>query len=126
MLPDISIRCEALYDSGNKFFCLNTAYIIPSIRKSDLGILNSKLILFFYGNITQTIRGGYYRLIRQYLEQIPIVDSSSLESKVDQILSLKKENPQADASALEAEIDQMVYELYELSEEEVGIIENAN
>jgi len=87
--------------------------------------LNSGLVLFFYGNITQTIRGGYYRFIRQYLEQIPMVDSTSLESKVDQILSLKKENPQADTSALEREIDLMVYELYGLSEEEIKIIEES-
>jgi hypothetical protein len=30
---------------------------------------------------------------------------------VDQILSLKKQNPEADTSALEAEIDKLVYEL---------------
>ncbi|PIQ49611.1 MAG: type II restriction endonuclease [Cytophagales bacterium CG12_big_fil_rev_8_21_14_0_65_40_12] len=124
MLPDISIRCEALYDEGN-FYCVNTAYIMPTLKKSDLGLLNSGLVLFFYGNITQTIRGGYYRFIRQYLEQIPMVDSTSLESKVDQILSLKKENPQADTSALEREIDLMVYELYGLSEEEIKIIEES-
>ncbi|MFT7381118.1 MAG: adenine-specific DNA-methyltransferase [Roseivirga sp.] len=122
MLPDISIRCEALYDEDN-FYCVNTAYIMPTLKKSDLGLLNSSLVLFFYGNITQTIRGGYYRFIRQYLEQIPMVDSTSLESKVDQILSLKKANPQADTLALECEIDLMVYALYGLNEEEIKIVE---
>ncbi len=125
MLPDISIKCEALYNDGN-FYCANTAYIIPKLKKSDLGVLNSRLVLFFYGNITQTIRGGYYRFIRQYLEQIPMVDSNSLDAKVDQILALKKEDPQANTSALEREIDQMVYKLYGLSEEEIAIIENSN
>lgn len=121
-LPDISIRCEALYDTSN-FYCVNTAYILPQVKRSDLGLLNSKLILFFYGNITQTIRGGYYRFIRQYLEQIPMVESSSLESKVDQILALKKEDAAADTSALEREIDVMVYKLYQLTYEEVKIVD---
>lgn len=92
---------------------------------NDLGQLNSKLILFFYSNLTQTIRGGYFRFIRQYLEQIPFIKTDKIESKVTEILSLKKENPQADTSKLEAEIDQMVYELYGLSEEEIAIVESS-
>ena len=43
---------------------------------------------------------------------------------VDQILT-KKENPEADTSALEREIDQLVCELYELTEEEIEIVEKA-
>ncbi|KYG83466.1 hypothetical protein AWN68_01290 [Roseivirga echinicomitans] len=45
------------------------------------------------------------------------------DAKVEQILSLKKGNPQANTSALEREIDLMVYALYALSEEEVEIVE---
>lgn len=97
-----------------------------ALKFFDLGVLNSKFILFFYGNIAQTIRGGYFSLTRQYLEGIPMVGSSSVESKVDQILSLKKANPQADTSALEREIDLTVYELYGLSEEEIAIVEGTN
>lgn len=124
MLPDISLRCEALYDSNN-YYCVNTAYVIPKMTYSDLGILNSKLILFFYSNLTQTIRGGYFRFIRQYLEKIPIVNTDILTPKVTEILALKKENPEADTSTLEAEIDQLVYELYELTPEEIEIVENS-
>jgi hypothetical protein len=43
--------------------------------------------------------------------------------KVNQILSLKKEDSKADTSELEAEIDRMVNELYELTEEEILIVE---
>jgi len=125
ILPDISSKCEAIYDENGEFYCLNTAYIIPRLRKSDLGILNSTLVLFFYANITQKIRGGYYRFIGQYLEQIPFVESSSLEGKVNQILDLKKENSEADISVLEREIDQLVYELYDLTAEEIKIIEES-
>lgn len=122
MLPDISLKCEALFDEHN-FYCVNTAYIIPGLSKSILGILNSKLILYFYGNLTQSIRGGYFRFIRQYLEQIPIVKTNLLEEKVNQVLSLKKQDPTADTSSLEAEIDLMVYKLYGLIWEEVKIVD---
>ena len=42
---------------------------------------------------------------------------------VDQILSAKERNPEADTSELEKEIDKLVYELYNLTEEEIKIIE---
>jgi len=42
---------------------------------------------------------------------------------VDQILSAKKQNPEADTSKLEKEIDKLVYKLYNLTEEEIKIIE---
>lgn len=52
-----------------------------------------------------------------------ISDQQPLIDKVCQILAIKKDNPMADTSALEREIDLMVYELYGLSEEEIGIVE---
>jgi hypothetical protein len=42
---------------------------------------------------------------------------------VDQILAIKKTNPQADTSALEKRIDVIVNKLYSLTYEEVKIIE---
>jgi adenine-specific DNA-methyltransferase len=42
---------------------------------------------------------------------------------VDQILTAKKSDPKADTTALETEIDQLVYQLYELTAEEIKIIE---
>ena len=42
---------------------------------------------------------------------------------VDQILTAKQKDPDADTSALERQIDQMVYKLYDLTNEEIDIIE---
>ncbi len=43
---------------------------------------------------------------------------------VDQIIDIKKANPSADTASLETEIDQLVYQLYDLTAEEIEIIEN--
>ena len=40
-----------------------------------------------------------------------------------QILTQKETNPKADTSALEAEIDVLVYKLYDLSYEEVLVVD---
>jgi len=42
------------------------------------------------------------------------------------ILSTKKANPNADTSKLEKQIDELVYKLYDLTDEEIAIIENTN
>ena len=49
MLPDISLRGNLNFDDTN-FYCVNTAYIIPSTDKYLLGLLNSILITFIYQN----------------------------------------------------------------------------
>jgi len=48
----------------------------------------------------------------------------SLENnKVDQIVSFKYQNPWTDTTKLEKEIDLLVYQLYNLTEKEIEIIE---
>jgi hypothetical protein len=76
------------------------------------------------------MQGNNFQLDKEPLLDIPLINASELNqnnisNKVDQILSLKKENPQTDTTALEREIDLMVYELYGLSEEEIGIVEGS-
>ena len=127
MLPDISLKAECLIDYSGAY-CVNTAYIIPKSDLYLLGLLNSNLVHFFYSNLTSTIRGGYLRFIRQYLEQIPVSLTDKLivdkvRSLVLRINDLIKTDPTADTTALEQEIDRLVYGLYGLTEEEIGIVE---
>ncbi len=39
------------------------------------------------------------------------------------VLDAKKQNQNADTSALESEIDQLIYQLYDLTPEEIAIVE---
>lgn len=130
ILQDISRRGNFTIDKKGEVYLQNSAYLIGSSDEYLLGLLNSKLIEFIYKGISSSYRGGYLRFIHQYLEQIPIVrpnenDSKQIESLVDQILTAKSEDPDADTCTLEAEIDRLVYELYGLSEEEIGIVEGS-
>ena len=47
-----------------------------------------------------------------------------IEGLVDEILKIKSENSSGDVSEIEREIDKIVYELYDLSEEEIKIVES--
>jgi len=128
ILPDIAERGNFTLDKSGECYMVNTAYMICSSEKYLLGILASDLIDFFYRNICSKYRGNYLRFIYQYLEQIPIVEAENeakyqIESLVDQILTAKQDDPEADTSELEAEIDRLVYELYDLKDEEIEIVE---
>ncbi len=127
MLPDIAAKNQVIYDDTGSY-CVNTAYMIPSEEKWLLAVLNSAIVLYFYANITSSIRGGYLRFIKQYLEQIPIIQASEsqqteIEAIVNQILTAKAANPTADTSVLEAQIDRLVYGLYGLTDDEIAIVE---
>lgn len=94
-----------------------------------LGILNSKLATFFHFNhAPKATKGAFPKILVKDIKEFPLPniadgDKIKIETLVQSILSLKKENINADTVALETEIDQLVYALYWLSEEEIKIIE---
>ena len=94
-----------------------------------LAILNSKLILFFIKEKYQSSSYNEGISFTKYMINnlpIPIISDSkqkSLISVVDQILIDKKAGK--DTQMLEDQIDLMVYKLYELTYEEVKIVDPA-
>jgi hypothetical protein len=145
IVPDISNRGNFLYDPEGSYYCVNTAYIIFCPDRHLVGILNSRLITFFYENISSKYRGGYLRFIYQYLEKIPIYrfDFQNKKDKsrhdqmvayVDTMLELNKKLPtlkteqektviQRQINATDRKIDKLVYELYDLTDAEIAIVE---
>jgi adenine-specific DNA-methyltransferase len=93
-----------------------------------LGILNSKLLTFYHQNNTIPQAGGFYRYQAIFIKDLPIRrsnDQKPIKTIVDQILSAKAANSKADTSQFEKQIDEMVYKLYELTDDEIAIIEGS-
>ncbi|MCU0858518.1 MAG: hypothetical protein MUC65_08975 [Pontiellaceae bacterium] len=125
--PDIYEHQSFAFDRDG-FFSVNTTYFIPTDESWLTGLLNACLIEWFYGQLSNRVRGGYLRAFSESMKQIPIpaatpAQQAEIEKRVEKILTLKKENPSADVSALESEIDRLVYKLYDLTDEEVRIVE---
>ncbi len=103
----------------------------PQIQSDYLlGLLNSKLIYFWYANYFENthLSGGYIRFDIPYLKKIPIALPSqdvqaSISDLVQRIATRKKQNPSADTTALETQIDALVYQLYGLTAEEIALVE---
>ncbi len=122
VMPDIAIKCQAILDQrGN--YSGDTTLMIVNDDKFLLGILNSSVALYFYASISSTIRGGYLRYKRQYVEQIPIPtasdeDRAQIVTLVDEVLAAKRLDPQADTVAQELAIDEIVCRLFGLTASE--------
>ncbi|MGL4377305.1 MAG: TaqI-like C-terminal specificity domain-containing protein, partial [Microcoleaceae cyanobacterium] len=131
LIRQTSDKIRGYYDE-EKFYCQNSLFIITSDSinlKYLLALLNSKLINFYYG-IKNPQKGKVFAEIKpSVIKEIPIIidinprDLKYIKLLVEQILTAKKSDTKADTIALEKEIDKMVYQLYELTEEEIKIVE---
>ena len=71
---------------------------------------------------------GVPRWVRFTVERIPIPKISvakqrPFERLLESILAAKEPDPSADTVEMERQIDRLVYDLYGLSEEEIGAVE---
>ncbi|HIC3482610.1 TPA: class I SAM-dependent DNA methyltransferase [Campylobacter coli] len=97
-----------------------------------LGFLNSSLIFYYFKNIGHLYSDKGFLLSNQYVEKFPILKINSKNQKiadelinlVDEILKAKEQDKNANTQELENKINSLVYKLYNLTEEEIKIIEN--
>ncbi len=92
-----------------------------------VGLLNSRLAKYYFSSIVSKMRGGYFSMSKVYVETLPIVfDSERLDemkSLVNRQIKYTSEYG-IESMELQKEIDQLVYKLYDLTAEEIEIIEN--
>ncbi|GAA8870824.1 class I SAM-dependent DNA methyltransferase [Helicobacter pylori] len=119
-----------IYD--NKGFLTNqTCYFIARDDKYLFAILNSKVIYFFMRQMASNLGEGAFRWIKQFIKRLPIPQitpkNQELARKITAcakaILEAKEKDPKANTQRLEKEIDALVYQLYNLTDEEIKIIE---
>ena len=107
----------------------SNGYILTSTEipiKYVLGILNSKLMHYYFHFIGIMTAGGAYTLKAATISALPFKiakNTTDISSIVDKILSIKENDHDADVSKEESEIDRLVYQLYGLTEEEIKIVE---
>ena len=107
-----------------------------------LGILNSRLFGWFVRGQSTVLRGGYIKFSKQYIENMPIVTKppkklhDTLVAHVDRMLKLHADlaiakapaaltHLQREIAATDRAIDQLVYQLYDLTPDEIALVEQA-
>jgi hypothetical protein len=150
LIPDIADRASfALDEAGEYAFTSGYGITLKSSvgepLKYVLGLLNSNILDFYWKKVSTCIRGNFFRYFTQFVEQLPIrsinfanpsdkVRCDHMVEMVEQMLSLHKgltaaktvqDNTriQRQIEATDKQINQLVYELYELTDEEIQIVE---
>ena len=118
----------------NKFYSLDTTRILTGKNLTYfLGIFNSNFFFFTFRNY---YAGGHLgsrgvRFKSEFMKNFPIppiTDANrnivkQIERLIDEIIDAKHIDPEADTPHLENEIDKLVYKLYNLTEDEIAIVE---
>ncbi|WP_305871965.1 class I SAM-dependent DNA methyltransferase [Helicobacter pylori] len=134
--PETSQGAYFIYENS-QIFLEKTAFMIVSDAynlKLLTALLNSKLITFYFKNFCGGCILGKsgYQYNKHALEKIPIPQitksnkptADKITALVDKILQAKEKDPKANTQRLEKEIDALVYQLYNLTDEEIKIIED--
>lgn len=114
------------YDDKQHYLPSN-GYILTSYNtpiKYLLGLINSNLLKYYFGFIGVMTAGGAFTLKHATIQQLPIrvaKNQKIFSDLVDKVLSLKSEGK--NTTSLEQEIDNIVYKLYELTYDEVKVID---
>lgn len=112
----------------------STLYSCYSISEIDtkylFALLNSKLLTYYVRLCFITNKQAFPQILMTDLEEIPIAlcdkkNQKSIIKLVEKIIKLKECNPNAEITEFEKEIDKFVFSLYDLTEAEIQIIENA-
>ena len=118
----------------DKFYSLDTTRLLTGKNLTYLlGILNSTFFLFAFKNY---YAGGHLgskgvRFKSEFMKSFPIPPITEanqglvaeIENKVDEIIAAKAANSDANTADLENEIDKLVYDLYDLTDDEIAIVE---
>lgn len=110
-------------DSTHVHTLINNLYSLKFL----LGILNCKLLKFIYELMVQEQGRVFAQVKTPILKMLPIPRLDKAHQKpfvvlVDRILDAKKISE--DTTELEKQIDQLIYKLYDLTPEEIALIES--
>ena len=120
--------------SQHSVFCLDSTCIATGKNVKFLtAILNSPVSHYQLFSLAPKTGTGDLIVSVQAIEPIfvpPITEANQglvteIENKVDEILAAKAADPNADTSNLENEIDKLVYGLYDLTDDEIAIVEGS-
>ncbi|MCV3429284.1 class I SAM-dependent DNA methyltransferase [Campylobacter lari] len=131
--PETTQGAYFVYDNKGIFLEKTAFFIVCENLKYLLGLLSSNLITYYYKNFSQGCKLGIkgYQYNKHALENLPLPKINSKNEKlanelislVDEILKAKEQDKKADTKTKEDKINSIVYKLYNLTEEEVKIIE---
>ena len=141
--PNICMRPEFSLETDNQY-TNQKCFIVGSEDKYLLGILNSQLMMFYFQTTIPKLRGEYFEPGFAFMKSFPVrtinfADTADVAMHevmvelVDRMLDLHKQlqhdnvilrgTIELQIERTDREIDKLVYKLYDLTPEEIAIVE---
>lgn len=140
--PEIALGCQMTLDSKGDLYHTTKVYSFVFNQKASnhplflLGVLNSSLLWYFLKSTGYVLRGGYYTFKTDYLRPFPMACSLSKnpptakqENEIVELVKMRLKlgrSPEGKASEIEdieRSINSVVYRLYDLSPDEIALVE---
>jgi len=125
-LTAVYVGNETIYSNRSLYSILITDKTLST--KYVMALLNSSLLQWYYSNMFKGDTELFPKIRIAQAKQLPI-RKVSIEMQqpiimlIDKILASKQSCPNADTSDIEQKINELVYQLYNLTPEEIAIIE---
>ncbi len=131
----VSDKIIATIDSS-QYYGLHTLVVInlkekpPVNLKVLTALLNSKVLNYYYKKVFGSTKTVFSEIGAKQVELLPIKTPDDNEVKkivelVEKALELRKENFNADISSIESKLNSIIYSVYDLTTDEIKIIEDA-
>lgn len=133
----IAITPEAFYDEKGEYASVNTnsihSFSEEYLPEYVLGWVNSKLFQYLFECFFDGLKmsGGYLlysspNLLNTYIKPATKKEQDKIVSEVKKVIVANIKNEIEHIKEIEHRINHLFYQLYELTEEEIKIIENGN
>lgn len=134
--PEISLGGNFCYDENGQYY--STTKVYGYLKKSEvkesyffwLGLFNSQLFWYFIQQTGYVLRGGYFTFKTNYILPFPIPKTlpveivNEIEKLVKDILLKKNSLEKNETLTQEKMINDFIYQLYDLSVEDINTIES--
>jgi len=129
MYSEIVQSPQFFYDAEGAFFAEATCFVVTGENLKILSaIFHSKVFTYLFSNFYAGggLGGSGYRYKKAFIENVPVPpvlnDNLHLAKKIESLVDQRLTNPD-DSKEVEAQIDRLVYQLYDLTDDEISIIE---
>ena len=136
MMRNFSLRSQVTLDTTGDLYFTTNIYGVNFKRNNQeyllymLALLNSNVTWFFVKSTSAGLRGGYYQYKTKYLLPLPIVEYDSAKARESSLVKKIIANTVAILKnprnlELQIENDKAFYKLYNLSKQEIAVIERS-
>jgi hypothetical protein len=128
--PNVTLNNDKLYHTTKAYSWVKKDTTQESYEYL-LAIANSKLLWWFLKTTGDTLQSDARTFKTNYLNPYPLPENIDKETElnitklVKSVMSKKRLDDNVNTSEIEKQIDQLIYKMYDLTEEEIRIIENA-